>query len=217
MIDICIFPIPECVTFPGTVFPLHVFEPRYREMINYCIESDTPLAVCHTRKLVSAPKPTEDLKEALSSNQATYRPFDVISAGMCDLQKVTDDGRMYLDVHVKERFRIINERQFLPFQIYQCESFPDVVPEEEERHQNQQLKDKICHRLIALGHRNKSVQELLQSDEWASMSSDEFSFELFGLIHFDADVMQTLLEMDSANQRLSSTLSLLNDVRQSAD
>ncbi len=28
-----IFPLPDCVVLPGTVQPLHIFEPRYREMI----------------------------------------------------------------------------------------------------------------------------------------------------------------------------------------
>ena len=32
MTDIALFPIPNCVAFPGTVFPLHVFEPRYRSL-----------------------------------------------------------------------------------------------------------------------------------------------------------------------------------------
>ncbi|MCL1488194.1 MAG: LON peptidase substrate-binding domain-containing protein [Marinobacter sp.] len=52
MAKICIFPIPGCVTFPGTVFPLHVFEPRYRAMIQHCLETDTLLAICHTEKTV---------------------------------------------------------------------------------------------------------------------------------------------------------------------
>ncbi|MBX9689771.1 MAG: LON peptidase substrate-binding domain-containing protein, partial [Candidatus Obscuribacterales bacterium] len=29
-----LFPLPEVVLFPGGWLPLHIFEPRYREMIN---------------------------------------------------------------------------------------------------------------------------------------------------------------------------------------
>ncbi len=28
-----VFPLPDCVVLPGSVQPLHIFEPRYREMI----------------------------------------------------------------------------------------------------------------------------------------------------------------------------------------
>lgn len=42
---IAIFPLPDVILFPGTYLPLHIFEPRYRSMIDYCSESDNELAV----------------------------------------------------------------------------------------------------------------------------------------------------------------------------
>ena len=39
-----LFPL-NVVLFPGMVLPLHVFEPRYREMINHCIEEEKPFGV----------------------------------------------------------------------------------------------------------------------------------------------------------------------------
>ncbi|HEY8427238.1 MAG TPA: LON peptidase substrate-binding domain-containing protein, partial [Sandaracinaceae bacterium] len=32
-----IFPLPSVVLFPGSVLPLHVFEPRYRAMMEDCV------------------------------------------------------------------------------------------------------------------------------------------------------------------------------------
>jgi Lon protease-like protein len=41
-----VFPLPRVVFFPGTALPLHLFEPRYTEMIEDCLESGcTALAV----------------------------------------------------------------------------------------------------------------------------------------------------------------------------
>ncbi|EPG67208.1 ATP-dependent Lon protease [Leptospira wolffii] len=40
-----IFPLPEVILFPGTFLPLHIFEPRYRMMLDYCYESGEELAV----------------------------------------------------------------------------------------------------------------------------------------------------------------------------
>ena len=51
---------------------------------------------------------------------------------------------------------------------------------------------------------------MLQSAQWQQKSAERFSFELFGLIRFGADLMQQILEVDSARQRLSFTLDLLN-------
>ena len=44
-----IFPLPEVVFFPETVLPLHVFEPRYRQMIADCLAGDRWLAVAMLR------------------------------------------------------------------------------------------------------------------------------------------------------------------------
>jgi Lon protease-like protein len=35
-----LFPLPNVVLFPGVVQALHVFEPRYREMMSHCMETD---------------------------------------------------------------------------------------------------------------------------------------------------------------------------------
>lgn len=40
-----VFPLPEIILFPGCILPLHIFEPRYRSMIDYCSESGDELAI----------------------------------------------------------------------------------------------------------------------------------------------------------------------------
>lgn len=40
-----IFPLPGSVLIPGGYLPLHVFEPRYREMLTDCLAADRVLAV----------------------------------------------------------------------------------------------------------------------------------------------------------------------------
>jgi len=214
MTEISIFPIPGCVTFPGTVFPLHVFEPRYRDMINHCLEQNSPVAICHTQSVISPGRPADNMREALSSNQATYRPYDVFSAGYCELIETTADGRMYLNIHICERYRRGEEIQQLPYPIYACEVFSDQLPTVQERRENQQLKEKIIHRLSAIAMADKEldnrIPQLLATAEWQQMMAEDFSFRLFGLIRFDADILQNCLEMDSAGERLNFVLALLN-------
>lgn len=45
VIQIPIFPLPDAVLFPDTVIPLHIFEPRYREMVRDCLAGDRRLAM----------------------------------------------------------------------------------------------------------------------------------------------------------------------------
>ena len=39
-----VFPLPRAVLFPGSVLPLHLFEPRYRDMMEHCT-GDGPRAM----------------------------------------------------------------------------------------------------------------------------------------------------------------------------
>jgi Lon protease-like protein len=49
VIHIPIFPLPDVVLFPHTLLPLHIFEPRYREMVRDCLAGDKRLAMALLR------------------------------------------------------------------------------------------------------------------------------------------------------------------------
>ena len=44
-----IFPLPDVVLFPHTLLPLHIFEPRYRQMVRDCLAGDKRLAMALLR------------------------------------------------------------------------------------------------------------------------------------------------------------------------
>ncbi len=214
MTQIAIFPIPDCVTFPGTVFPLHVFEPRYRQMINHCFETGIPVAICHTQKEISSAKSGLPIKEALQTNQATYRPQTVFSAGHCELIKELEDGRLVVDVHIDQRYRLGQSLQQIPYSVYECQPIADREMTEDELSEAIELVDKVRHRVLAMvqgdSRAAKKLSEILNQDEWLGKTPQAFSFELFGLIRFDAHYLQQALEMESAVERLRFTLDLMN-------
>jgi uncharacterized protein len=47
--ELPIFPLPQCVLLPGGLLPLHVFEPRYRELTRYCLEGNRPVGIARLR------------------------------------------------------------------------------------------------------------------------------------------------------------------------
>jgi ATP-dependent Lon protease len=52
-----IFPLTNINLFPNTTKPLHVFEPRYIEMINQSIEKGIPIALCFVPEGTSEIRP----------------------------------------------------------------------------------------------------------------------------------------------------------------
>jgi uncharacterized protein len=41
--ELAVFPLPRVVFFPGTLLPLHVFEPRYRALMRDCLAGGRPV------------------------------------------------------------------------------------------------------------------------------------------------------------------------------
>ncbi|MFB3052831.1 MAG: LON peptidase substrate-binding domain-containing protein, partial [Dehalococcoidia bacterium] len=42
--ELPLFPL-NSVLFPGATLPLHIFEERYKKMVNLCLESNSPFGV----------------------------------------------------------------------------------------------------------------------------------------------------------------------------
>ncbi|WP_395376702.1 LON peptidase substrate-binding domain-containing protein [Marinicella sp. W31] len=200
-LDVALFPIPNMVAFPGTKVPLHIFEPRYRSMINDCVRDQRMLAISHTRKQISDDKPHQDLTQALSKNQASYEAFEVFSAGDCSLIETTEDGRMYVEVKVLKRLRLVQKKQEIPYQIVTCEVFDDEIESNDE--QALSLQQDINAALMAISElQSPALNELLKKPDWQELTPQDFSFQFFRFIRFESDLMQEILESNSVTQRL---------------
>jgi Lon protease-like protein len=215
MIEVALFPIPNSVNFPGVPTPLHVFEPRFREMVKYCIDNDVMMGVCHTQGVVRAVKHEQNAEEALSSNQSTYKPCDVFSAGKVELLKELDDGRLGIMVHFETRLELKQVRQILPFNIWACESYDDDPIEDDDLVNLKQTHEKVMQRLLALAHVKDEFQKMMASEQWQNLSATEFSFMVNGLFAMPGNIKQDILEMRHPQQRLDALLKMLNTIQPS--
>lgn len=86
-----IFPL-RLVLFPGMMLPLHIFEPRYREMIHHCLETQSPFGVVL-------------IKEGQETGEAA-RPYEVGTAARITKVEKLPDGRMNIMSVGTRRFRI---------------------------------------------------------------------------------------------------------------
>ena len=195
-----LFPIPDLVAFPNTVMPLHVFEPRYRTMIEDSVKKDRMIGITNTKKRISIPRENQTIKEALTRNQATYEPRGVFSMGEVKVLEKTKDGRIYVNINLKHRVMLVEETQLLPYRICNCRLLEDVNVESSKLVQHQQ---EILDLMIAILQR-EAPAELAKFDQegWNTLDPKKFSFEIFKLIRFDPDLMQSLLEMTDPEKRL---------------
>ena len=210
LIDVALFPIPGMVAFPGITVPLHVFEPRYRQMVTDAVEQERMIAVSHTKKEIRAAKDGQSMKDALKNNQATYQPFEVFSAGLCEIIDTTADGRVYIHISMSKRLQLVHEVETLPYRIVSCNELEDESPlvsgDELMRYQKP-IIDSIA-KLI--GQHNPAQLSEFNNDKWLELSPTEFSFKVFEILRFDADTMQSILEATSNLERLKMLNSLVH-------
>jgi len=106
---LALFPL-DVVLFPGVPLPLHIFEPRYKEMINECLEQKKPFGMVRANK------------EALAEVGCTAVILSVV--------KKYEDGRLDISTEGKQRFEIIQlnqERSFLQGEVVFFDDEPGTV------------------------------------------------------------------------------------------
>lgn len=79
---VAVFPLPRVVFFPGTLLPLHIFEPRYRAMMRACLESNRPVMA------VTLLKPGYE-----ADYEGTPAMHDICTVGKIDRHEELADGR----------------------------------------------------------------------------------------------------------------------------
>jgi Lon protease-like protein len=90
-----VFPLPRVVFFPGTALPLHLFEPRYTEMIEDCLESG-----CTAMAVALLEPGWEDHYE---ENPAIY---EISGAGRIVAHQARGDGTHDIILHGLNRVRL---------------------------------------------------------------------------------------------------------------
>lgn len=89
-----LFPLKNVVLFPGMMLPLHIFELRYREMINRCIDEKIPFGVL----LIEEGQEVGD----------TAKPHMVGTAARITRVERYEDGRMDIVALGTQRFRVVD-------------------------------------------------------------------------------------------------------------
>ncbi|HLZ42424.1 MAG TPA: LON peptidase substrate-binding domain-containing protein [Candidatus Sulfotelmatobacter sp.] len=108
-----LFPL-EVVLLPGTPLPLHIFEPRYKEMIRECLNNEAPFGVIRA------------LEQGIAEVGCT--------AEIITVTKEYPDGRLDLIAEGRKRFEVVElneERSFLRAEVLLVPDEPGAAAQEE--------------------------------------------------------------------------------------
>jgi len=115
--ELPLFPL-NTVLFPGMPLPLHVFEDRYKEMVQVCLDEKRPFGVVLIQSGVAEGGPVAD-------------PYEVgCAAEIVEVQEL-EDGRLLIMVVGMERFRILSLDHSLPYLRGEVELLPFVEESQE--------------------------------------------------------------------------------------
>ena len=114
--QIPLFPL-QAVLFPGGFLPLHIFEPRYRTMIKFCLEHESEFGVVL-------------IKEGEEGGETTI-PCDVGTAARILHVEHLDDGRMNIITAGEYRFQILEIQEHLSYLTGRVRMLDDLETEVE--------------------------------------------------------------------------------------
>lgn len=124
--ELPLFPL-NTVLFPGMPLPLHVFEERYKEMVQVCLDEKRPFGVVLIRNGIAEGGPVAD-------------PYEIgCAAEIVEVQQL-ENGRLLIVVVGQERFRIVSLDRSLPYLVGEVQP---VVLRQEAEPQIEQLVDEL--------------------------------------------------------------------------
>jgi Lon protease-like protein len=178
MPELGLFPLP-IVLLPTERIPLHIFEPRYRELIEECIETGT------------------DFGLVLTDGEGAVHEIGT-RASIAQVLERLDDGRLNIVVEGGDRFRLL--------ELTSGRSFTTGIVEEVEDEDEPAPASDVTRAVevfTALASEAESDVDIPDPD------SPLLDFELAARVDFAPDAKQELLASTSPGGRMSRLIELL--------
>ncbi|WP_320663780.1 LON peptidase substrate-binding domain-containing protein [Prochlorococcus sp. MIT 1223] len=192
--ELPLFPLPEVVLFPKEVLPLHIFESRYRIMLQSVLESDSRFGIVR-----------------LDTN--SKKMAEVGCCAQIIKHQTSEDGRSNIVTIGQQRFRVLDITREAPF----CTALISWIDDEPIFDQDSLLKlsDSVLEALrdvVSLSGK-LTDSEVSLPDELPDMPR-ELSFWIAAHLGGPAaDEQQRLLEMQNTSKRLEREFEMLDHTR----
>jgi Lon protease-like protein len=183
-----LFPLPV-VLFPGTPLPLHIFEPRYRQMLADCLEADRRFGIT-----------------PLNADEKPPAPGTVGCTAEIRVNQELPDGRSAIVVLGGERFvvsRILDEGT--PYYVGTVDPFDDDPATAPDEERTARLRDQFA-RYAALV---RELSDIAPLDAELPDDTLALSFHAAAGVEVDPEIKQRLLAERSTARRVDALLLLL--------
>jgi Lon protease-like protein len=186
-----IFPLPNVVLFPNVFLPLHIFEPRYREMVGDALREDRIIGMT--------------LLRPGWEGQYDGRPpvYPVGCAGLVTHAESLADGRFNIVLQGLQKYRILGEDDTRSYRIARIETIHEPAPDPDRqilRTERQRLEG-----LLVPQPEGRGVDQMMPS----SMTDEDLVNALAQYLDLEPVEKQALLERDSLVERCRSLVELL--------
>jgi len=178
--DIPLFPL-NVVLLPGAPLPLHIFEDRYKQMVDECLKEESEFGM-------------------VFADEAGTRKVGC-TAKIVELVERYEDGRMLILVEGSRRFRLNNVLTGKPYYVGEIE----YIEEEPEDEDVQALAEE-CIELL-----ERVVEAATEGSVGIEIEPPyrNLSFAIAGRVEFEAETRQQILELTSEKERLEKVKELL--------
>jgi len=186
MYELPLFPL-NTVLFPATPLHLHIFEERYKNMINMCIEERRPFGVVLIQRGQEALGPPAE-------------PHSIgCSAQIIHIQRL-DQGRMNILALGKERFRILSsDYQGMPYLVGSVENVPiESSPQKSLIKQAEQLRQQVERFMRILARAGGESVDTERLPE----NPIQLAYTAAAILQIAPSQKQSLLELGSAGELL---------------
>ena len=173
-----LFPLPNLVFFPSTRLPLHIFEPRYRQMVADALEGEQRFGIVL-------------LRPGWESDYYGRPPIHTHGTiGRIEQAVPLDDGRYNILVHGDVRFRIVDEMPSEPYRKARVIAAPEVQISPAEGYAQREWLADLSRQYITYLPEQSEVPEI------DVVGLDALTNALIMSLNLEVEEKQKLLETD---------------------
>ena len=181
-----IFPLPGAILFPGLQLPLHIFEPRYRDLVGSALAKDGRIAMIQPQR---------------GGEGAPL--YSVGCIGKIGDVEALEDGRYNIVLEGKSRFRLLRELEVTT-------KFRQVEAEPIDDPQDQYLSAVERAGFETEARRFAQIQGYkVDWDSVAKLDDETLINGVSQIAPFDSAAKQALLEADTLSQRCELMVQLM--------
>jgi Lon protease-like protein len=185
-----IFPLENVVLLPEGIVPLHIFEPRYRQMTEHALAGDRRIGMVAVRP---------EGAHQMSGDPATY---ETGCAGFIAEHQRLADGRFQFLLRATHRFRILRELPREDGRLYRVAEADPLDEETGDPRAAERSRDRVIDLLIQIARRSLGSETGIDREQLASLELARFASSVAQAVSLPTPEKQALLEADTLAERL---------------